>query len=86
MHDAGALCEQVPLGPAGQGVGYAISETTLRPICLRPAWYSDEAIRAVRAGAFVRPLSQAHEAKDGRVVPQLGFDGKQLGQFRYRVE
>jgi hypothetical protein len=50
MHDAGALCEQIPLGPDGQGTGYAISETSLKPVCLRPAWYSDEAIRAALIG------------------------------------
>jgi DNA segregation ATPase FtsK/SpoIIIE, S-DNA-T family len=78
MHDAGALCEQIPLGQAGQGAGYAISETSLRPVCLRPAWYSDEAIRAALYGRTVRPLPQ------GQVVPQLGFDGQ--SQLRYRVE
>ncbi len=49
MHDAGALCEQIPLGNAGAGVAYVINETTLKPVCVRSAWCSDLAIqRALR--------------------------------------
>lgn len=52
MHDAGALCEQIPLGNAGgAGVGYVISETSLKPLCVRAAWCSDEVIQqALAAG------------------------------------
>lgn len=44
-HDAGATCEQIPLGAAGAGVAYVISETSLKPICVRAAWCDDQAIR-----------------------------------------
>jgi DNA segregation ATPase FtsK/SpoIIIE, S-DNA-T family len=52
-HDAGALCEQIPLGNAGAGVGYVISETSLKPLCIRSAWCDDAAIQ--RALARNRP-------------------------------
>jgi DNA segregation ATPase FtsK/SpoIIIE, S-DNA-T family len=52
-HDAGALCEQIPLGNAGAGVGYVISETSLKPLCVRAAWCGDDAIK--RALARNRP-------------------------------
>ena len=48
MYDAGARCDAIPLGDAGAGVAYVISETTQRPVCIRAAWCSDDAIRAAR--------------------------------------
>lgn len=48
MYDAGARCDAIPLGEAGAGVAYVMSETRWKPMCVRAAWCSDDAIRAAR--------------------------------------
>src|SRR5258706_15232728 len=53
-HDAGALAEQIPL--TEPGVAYVISETTLKPVCVRSAWCDDLVVqRALAAGAQFKP-------------------------------
>lgn len=47
MHDAGAWCEQIPL--TEPGVAFVISETTLKPICVRSAWCDDLMIQSMLA-------------------------------------
>jgi hypothetical protein len=84
-HDAGANCHQIPLGNAGAGVAYVMSETRLKPICVRAAWCDDEAIQQ----ALVEPVQKvvdATQGKDENLSGQLDWSGKPLGQFRYTVE
>lgn len=50
MHDAGAYCEQIPLGNAGAGVAYVMDETSLKPLCVRAAWCDDLTIRRALLG------------------------------------
>jgi S-DNA-T family DNA segregation ATPase FtsK/SpoIIIE len=45
MHDKGALAEQLPLGEAGAGCGYVISEIDAKPRLLRAPWCSDADIK-----------------------------------------
>ncbi|HEY6542708.1 MAG TPA: hypothetical protein VIZ18_17320, partial [Ktedonobacteraceae bacterium] len=46
-HDAGALCEQIPLGPAGAGAAYVLdTERMMKPRLIRAPKCSDEVIRA----------------------------------------
>lgn len=44
-YDAGATCDKIPLFDAGAGVGFVISETNVKPLCVRAPWVSDEVIR-----------------------------------------
>jgi hypothetical protein len=93
MHQAGALCEQLPLGQAGAGCGYVISEENAKPMLVRAAWCSDEAIKRKLGVPLAAQIETAgagypeyEQGYTGAVVPQLDFDGKPLGQFRFRVE
>ena len=89
MHEAGALCEQIPLGQAGAGCGYVISEENAKPMLVRCAWCSDEAIKGkldVPSDALVEVPGIGYPEYERGYVPQLDFDGKPLGQFRFRVE
>jgi hypothetical protein len=46
MHDAGAVCEQIPMGRAGAGVAYVLdAEHSMKPRLVRAAWCSDIKIR-----------------------------------------
>lgn len=45
-HEAGAYCDQIPLGEDGAGVAYVLTEGSL-PQRIRALWCSDESIRAV---------------------------------------
>ena len=46
MHDAGALCEQIPMGRAGAGVAFVLdAERSMKPLLVRAAWCSDVRIR-----------------------------------------
>lgn len=82
MHDAGAFCEQIPLGNSGAGVAYVISETNLKPLCVRAAWCDDDAIQNALVTVPARALYEAHEVKD----EQLGLRSQPLRQITYRVE
>jgi S-DNA-T family DNA segregation ATPase FtsK/SpoIIIE len=44
-HDAGAHCEQFPPREAGAGCAYVRDEFSSKPVLVRAAWCSDEAIR-----------------------------------------
>jgi S-DNA-T family DNA segregation ATPase FtsK/SpoIIIE len=48
-HDAGAHCEVIPLKEAGAGCGYVKEEMSNKPMLVRAAWCSDEAIRMMLA-------------------------------------
>jgi len=83
MHDAGALCEQIPMPPAGAGVAYVVSERTLKPICVRAAWISDDDIQGMAQGALLppkRPLNPGDVVQDEYPIPQYGFDGQVMQQ------
>lgn len=84
MHEAGALCEYIPLGQAGAGVGYVISEDDVQPRCVRAAWLSDEAIRGALANVPVVPAN-VHGIKDDKTA-QLNWNNQPLSQWQYRVE
>ncbi len=87
MHEAGALCEQIPLSEPG--VAYVISETTQKPVCVRAAWCSDDDIQGMLQSAALppyKPLSPSDAVKDEDVSGQLDWNGEPLGQFQYRVE
>ncbi len=45
MHEAGAYAERIPLGTAGAGVAYVVSETDQKPLLVRAAWCDDDLIR-----------------------------------------
>ena len=50
MHDAGALCEQIPLGKEGAGVAYVLdAEHMMKPRLVRAPWCSDEVIQRTLA-------------------------------------
>ena len=85
-HDKSALCEQIPLGAAGAGVGYVISEESNQPLCVRAAWCSDEAIKrklGAPAEALLETPPLAYPAYEQGYPPQLGFDGQPLDQSFY---
>jgi hypothetical protein len=88
MHDAGALCEQIPL--TEPGVAYVISETRLKPICVRAAWCSDDNIQGMLSDVptygTVVDSSGAAAVKDENVSGKLDWNGQQLGQIHYTVE
>lgn len=81
MHDAGAFCEQIPIGTAGAGVAFVISETTLKPVCVRAAWCNDDVIRRM---LLDEPAQQAIQA--GNWVQDERLSGQPIQQFRYRTE
>jgi hypothetical protein len=76
----------------GAGSAYVLEESSNKPLLVRAAWCSDEAIRMMLANpqAFGvetdNSLRQYERGYTGAVVPQLDFDGKPHGQFRFRVE
>ena len=46
MHDAGAVCEQIPMGRVGAGVAFVLdAERAMKPLLVRAAWCSDVKIR-----------------------------------------
>jgi len=82
-HDKNAHCEQLPLGAAGAGVGYVISEENNQPLCVRAAWCSDEAIKrklGAPAEALLETPSLDYPSYEQGYPPQLGFDGQPLDQ------
>jgi len=82
MQEAGAHCEQIPLEGA-EGTAYIVSETNKKPVLVRAPWWSDEAILPMArrwVGVHDEPQLQAYEHG---YVPQLGFNGQKLSQFRY---
>ncbi len=91
MHDAGAYCEQIPLGKAGAGVAYVISETSLKPICVRAAWCSDEDIQGMLSSVPARPQplldagGAAAQVKD-EPTGQLDWNGQPLLGVQHRVD
>ncbi len=61
MHDAGALCEQIPMGRAGAGVAFVLdAERSMKPLLVRAAWCSDVRIRNTLT-PFVRFQAEAFE-------------------------
>lgn len=79
MQEAGAVCEQIPRGNAGAGVAYIISETRLKPICVRAAWCSDEDIQGMLHGASLlpyQPMSQPQDVKDENLSSQLDWNSQ----------
>lgn len=85
MHDAGAFCEQIPLGNAGAGVAYVISETTRKPVCVRSAWCDDLAIQGLLVEPAQKAIGSGNQVKD-EPTGQLDWNGQPLGQFKYRTE
>lgn len=85
MHDKGALCEQIPLGNAGAGVAYVISETTLKPVCVRSAWCDDLMIQRMLAQP-VQKVVDALQGKDENISGQFDWNGQPLQQWNYRLE
>lgn len=83
MHDAGATCEQIPLGNTGAGVAYVMDETSLKPLCVRAAWCGDEVIQRL----LVEPAHTAvsTQPEDELCIEQLDWDGKPY-QLGYRPE
>jgi hypothetical protein len=82
-YEAGAYCDQIPMLEAGAGSAYVKQDMTGKPVLVRAAWVSDAAIK----GGMLpqnQPLQQ--QAYESGYVPQLDFDGKPRGQFRFRVE
>ena len=81
MHDAGALCEQIPLGRQGAGVAYVLdAERAMQSRLVRAAWVSDETIRDA-LNPMVRLQAEAYETEDeytGYGVPQVDFDGQPI--------
>ena len=86
MYDLGARCDMIPLGAAGAGVAYVISETTLKPVCVRAPWCSDEIIRHVLQNAFKRAANASQDVKNEQDEPLWERDTQPLHQFQYRVE
>jgi hypothetical protein len=79
MHDASAVCEQIPAGNAGAGVAYVISETRQKPICVRAAWCSDEDIQGMLQSSSVppsQPMSPVDAVKDENLSGQLDWNGQ----------
>jgi hypothetical protein len=79
MYEAGALCERIPRGEAGAGVAYVISETSLKPICVRSAWCSDIQIQSMLNGASLppyQPMSQSQAVKDKNLSGQFDWNGQ----------
>ncbi len=86
MHEAGAYCERIPLGPAGQGCAFVVSEFNLKPTLIRAPWWSDEAILAMVArwtGVQAAPHLPAYEQG---YMQQLDFNGQPLQQWQQRLE
>jgi S-DNA-T family DNA segregation ATPase FtsK/SpoIIIE len=86
MHEAGAFCERLPIGPAGQGCAFVVSEFNLKPTLVRAPWWSDEAIFDMVArwtGVQAAPPMSAYEQGYRQ---QLDFNGQPLQQWQYRNE
>jgi hypothetical protein len=50
MHEAGAVCEQIPPPTAGgAGVAFVVAEDSGVPLCVRLSWCSDELIKTTAA-------------------------------------
>jgi S-DNA-T family DNA segregation ATPase FtsK/SpoIIIE len=65
MHDAGALCEQIPVGKAGAGVAYVLdTENAMKPRRVRAPWCSDETIRRVLTSIPAKAVADAQMVKD----------------------
>ena len=81
MHDAGALCEQIPLGRQGAGVAYVLdAENMNKPRLVRAAWVSDSAIRDA-LNPMVRQQAEAYETEDEYNmygVPQVDWNGQPI--------
>jgi DNA segregation ATPase FtsK/SpoIIIE, S-DNA-T family len=86
MHEVGAYCERLPLGPAGQGCAFVVSEFNLKPTLVRAPWWSDEAIFDMVArwtGVQAAPHMPAYEQG---YMQQLDSKGQPLQQWQYRNE
>lgn len=57
MHEAGALCDLIPLGRDGAGVAFVTVEGSAIPVCVRFDWCSDELIQ--RTAAVLAPVVQS---------------------------
>jgi hypothetical protein len=87
MYEAGAYCDQIPLSEPG--VAYVISERTLKPVCVRAAWCSDDDIQGMLQGALLppyQPMSPADAVKDENLSGQLDWNGQQLQYCRDRLK
>jgi len=77
MHDAGALCEQIPLGRDGAGVAYVLdAERMMKPRMVRAPWCSDEVIQRVLADVPVKAVKDE----------QLGEHLQSQPGWQYKVE
>jgi len=83
--ESGCKCDQIPFKDAGAGCAYVLEETSNKPLLVRAAWCSDEAIRMMLANpqafgvAFDEPLQQYAQGYTGADASvQLGFDGQPL--------
>ncbi|HEU4966359.1 MAG TPA: hypothetical protein VFT53_02665 [Candidatus Saccharimonadales bacterium] len=85
MHDAGALCEQIPLGNTGAGVAYVMDETSLKPLCVRAAWCGDEVIQRLLVEPAHQAVSLGAQSEDELLIEQLDWNGKPY-QLGYRPE
>jgi len=74
-HDAGALCEQIPVGKAGAGVAYVLdAERMMKPRLVRAPWCSDEVIQQVLADMTADAVKD--EQLDGHFQSQPGWQFK----------
>lgn len=92
-HEAGALCEQIPLRAAGAGCAFIKDEMTSKPVLVRAAWCSDQAIRMMMAnprafGVQLRedlPVRSEQTYQQG-YVQQSSFDNQPVQQRQYNQE
>ncbi len=69
--EGGAKAEQIPLREAGAGCAYVLDETNNKPLLVRAAWCSDEAVRMMLANPqafgveFDEPLQQYERGYTG---------------------
>jgi DNA segregation ATPase FtsK/SpoIIIE, S-DNA-T family len=45
VREAGAYCDLIPMGEAGAGTAYVLSEKDSKPVCVRAFWCDDRVIR-----------------------------------------
>jgi DNA segregation ATPase FtsK/SpoIIIE, S-DNA-T family len=89
-HDAGALCEQIPLGVEGAGVAYVLdAENMNAPLMLRTPWIDDATIKRVLEQAmsgYRRRGVNTDKLKTDDLSNQPGWAAQSAPPWQYRVE